>query len=394
MRARRLAAFRLRVPMRTAFEHAATARDSTDNVIVELELDDGVVGYGEAVPRRHVTGEDVASVLASLEGLPWGAFGAEVSGFEAGAELAAQAAGAIRDPAGKLANAARAALEVALLDAFGRATGTPIGPWLARRCGHAAPPDSPHLAYSGVLGRSMLGDAARLEALRDEFRYRALKMKVGFGRDLDIVHLRRVREVFGPEVEVRVDANRAWNPDEAESFLVDAAGLGVRAAEDPVRGETLDEMFLPLRRLRQRTGCQVILDEPVRTLDQAVRAVQAGAADAVSVRVSKCGGLSRSAEIASACQRLGAQVQLGCQVGESAILSAAGRQLAAAFGRMRWLEGSNERLKFAPENALTDEDLTYGDFGIGPPLGGPGLGIRVSRRRLDRLAERCFERRP
>jgi L-Ala-D/L-Glu epimerase len=392
MRVRRFAAWRLRVPMRSAFEHAAARRDSTDNVVCQVELDTGAVGYGDCVPRPYVTGETTATVVSALEGLPWETIGADADGFDAATELARRAADAIPDAPTCIANAARAAIETALVDAFGRATGTPLLAWLATCCGNASVPERPNLRYSAVVGRSVLADRARLESLRDEFQYRLLKMKVGFGLDEDMAHLVRVRDVFGTDVEVRGDANRAWTPEDAEAFLTRAHRHGMGAIEDPLRGETLEGMLVPLRRLREHTGVEIILDEPVRTIEEARRALESGAADAISVRVSKCGGLRRSAEISAACHALGASVQLGCQVGETAILSAAGRQLASAAGWLRWLEGSNERLKFLPEHFLTAEDLTYGAGGEGAPLSGPGLGVNVDRRRVEKLGTLLFER--
>ncbi len=70
-------------------------------------------------------------------------------------------------------------------------------------------------------------------------------------------------------------------------------------------------------------------------------------------------------------------------VGETGILSAAGRQFACAIGGIRYLEGSFDRhLVVEP---LTNEDLTVGRGGVASALDGPGLGITIDETAVDRV---------
>ena len=75
--------------------------------------------------------------------------------------------------------------------------------------------------------------------------------------------------------------------------------------------------------------------------------------------------------------------QLGCQVGETGILSAAGRHFAASVGGIRFLEGSFDR--YLVRERLTAEDLTFGVGGYAPALSGPGLGVNIDRASLERV---------
>jgi muconate cycloisomerase len=79
-------------------------------------------------------------------------------------------------------------------------------------------------------------------------------------------------------------------------------------------------------------------------------------------------------------------VQLGCHPGETGILSAAGRQVACRFPRIRYLEGSYDRHVLA-ENVLA-HDVTFGYGGRANPLPGPGLGVTIDPRRLEHLTVR------
>jgi muconate cycloisomerase len=82
-------------------------------------------------------------------------------------------------------------------------------------------------------------------------------------------------------------------------------------------------------------------------------------------------------------QHAGLGYQLGCQVGETGILSAAGRQFAASIANIRYLEGSYDR--FLVRERLTEEDVTFGWGGYAPALTGPGLGISVDEAALKRV---------
>src|SRR5947209_5251052 len=122
MRVRELTAWHVRVPLKKAIQHASHTRTDTDNVIVRCVLDDGTEGFGEGVPRDYVTGETVDSDLQLLQRSELPAqmqdcrsFGDAVAVSEC--VVLAPIAG---DERGCGGNAARCALELALLDAYGK----------------------------------------------------------------------------------------------------------------------------------------------------------------------------------------------------------------------------------------------------------------------------------
>jgi muconate cycloisomerase len=88
-------------------------------------------------------------------------------------------------------------------------------------------------------------------------------------------------------------------------------------------------------------------------------------------------------------RQAGLGYQLGCQVGETGILSAAGRHFACNIPNLRYLEGSFDR--FLVRETLTEQDLTFRYGGRGTRLLGPGLGIDVNECRVRQLAVRTLE---
>ncbi|CAN5909499.1 dipeptide epimerase [soil metagenome] len=375
MRVVALTAHRVQIPI-GAFEHSSRSRSSTDNIVCAVTLEDGTVGYGEGIPRDYVTGETIESAWETLRALQFPPPPSLASLRDALVYAEHVVATAIDDRHGVVQNACRSAVELALLDAYGRLFGTSVTPAAGELCGTRPGPVCTH---SLVLDRKAPRDADRVAALRQRYGFRAAKIKVGFGIEEDIENIAAVRRVFGPEGELRLDANRAWSFDEAVAVMERAKELGVTAVEDPVKGDDPDE----LRRLREQHCIRVILDESIRTRSEAERAIENGAVDVFNLRVSKNGGLVRTLQIAKLAQDRGIGLQVGTQVGETAILTSAGRHLSHSAGPVVYLESSNEHMKFTPERYLSVEDLNYDEHATSPPLTGPGLGITVLPERLD-----------
>ncbi|MBY0395913.1 MAG: dipeptide epimerase, partial [Thermoleophilia bacterium] len=117
--------FRVAVPLKQKIRHASHERTDSENLIARVTLSDGTTGYGEGVPRPYVTGETVETAFATLKGvdLPWiagepGDIGEVVARLAAWTLPEAEA-----DPRGMAGNAARAAAELAVVDAYGRKFG-------------------------------------------------------------------------------------------------------------------------------------------------------------------------------------------------------------------------------------------------------------------------------
>ena len=158
--------------------------------------------------------------------------------------------------------------------------------------------------------------------------------------------------------------------------------MDITAVEQPVPHEQIDG----LAKIRRKIAVPIMLDESLCSLNDARRAVEQGACDLFNVRISKCGGFINSLKIAAVADQAGLGYQLGCQVGESGILSAAGRHFASSVAGIRYLEGSFDR--FLVRERLTVEDLTFKRRGYAGELTGPGLGIEVDQAGLNRITRK------
>ena len=384
MKVTELTAYVVRIPLKKKIKHASHARTETDNVLVRARLNDGSVGWGEGVPREYVTGESADSALDLLK----------VSDFKSQLSECRDFAGALRiaeamkpaavpgDSRGVGGNAARCAVELALLDAFGRAFGEP----LCNVTKYLAPDRylfRDKVQYSGAITSARQGIKIRLAAWRMRvLGVSQIKVKVGIEGHDDPYRLRMIRRRVGKKVDLRVDANEAWSAAEAADRIAALEPSGISAVEQPVAHESVDQ----LADIRKRVKTPIMLDESLCGMVDAERAAANGLCDLFNLRLSKCGGFIPALRLAQFATKAGLGYQLGCQVGETAILSAAGRHFATSVKELRAIEGSFDR--HLVQYPLGDEDITFGWGGWAPALIRTGLGIGIQEDFVERLALR------
>jgi muconate cycloisomerase len=141
-----------------------------------------------------------------------------------------------------------------------------------------------------------------------------------------------------------------------------------------------------LKGVRRQIHTPVMLDESLCSMADAQRAVDLEMCDLFNLRLSKCGGFVPTLRLAQFARRHNLGYQLGCQVGETAVLSAAGRHFASSVADIRYLEGSYDR--HLVREALGTRDLTFRWGGWAPALTDPGLGVTLDARALERVTVR------
>ena len=364
---------RLAIPMRVSVRHAAAARATADPVVVELELNNGVRGFGETLARPYVTGETGDSAaraieqvfvpvllefhpqsfpeaLEFIEALPW------------------------RDAMDVPIPAAKAAVELALLDAsmrrFDRGVDDVVQ-WMGLP-GFGSPGCSRNVRFSGVLATDDMRVMMRQLRLMYWYGLRHFKLKVGTEADLDRVRA-AARYLASPlakaSASLRVDANGAWSVDEAAEWLSAAGDLPLAGIEQPLpRGQ---EEALP--DLHGGSDALFIHDESFVSEKDARKLIDLGVADVLNIRIAKCGGLIPSLRLAALARKNGVKVQLGCMVGETSILSAAGLRFLEVSPEVHWSEGCFG--SFLLRGDVVKRPLRFGYGGRPPKLGPPGLGI-------------------
>ena len=366
------------LPFKVAFRHAAATRETSESVFLRLRLDNGVEGWGECLPRRYVSGEHRDDAFALLRDAILPALaGRSFASVAEVAEFLAKCDG--KAPPDWVApeipqTSAWCAVDLALLDAFGRHDGAPV------RLG----PEGPvRPRYSGVVsagtGRSYVTSLLKLRA----FGFQHVKLKVE--RDGGPEAARTARRVLGRRADLRADANMAWDTGQALDAIRELRTAGIESIEQPVAAGDLDA----LARLVAESGAGIMVDEGLTDRDSLRALIERRACTAVNIRISKCGGLLAAAARCREALDAGLTLQVGCQVGESSLLSAAQMTLLAALAPLRpgvrWAEGAFGRHLLREDPGAPLVQFRFGGRAPHRPPG-PGLGVRIDQELLQRHA--------
>jgi len=271
-------------------------------LLVSIRDAQGAAGHGEAAPLPGYDGSDVELVAAALQRH------AEVLARchdEDPPELLRACREAADVPA------ALAAVDMALWDRAGRLAGQPVAALLSEQ-------PAQRVAVNAVLTApdraGLAGQAAG--AVRDGFR--CLKVKVGLGDDAG--RIAAARAAAGPDAALRVDANGAWDVEQAVRQIEALAPAGLELVEEPVHG------VRATREVRARVPVRIAIDETAAEQG----ALAAGVADAVCLKISRCGGISALLTAAAAVRSSGADPYVASTL-DGPLGIAAGLHAAAAL---------------------------------------------------------------
>ncbi len=350
-------------------KHNLATHEGSDNIVLGVTTDAAIRGFGEGVPRTFVTGEVLSDSLAFLHQVMAPAilardFPSPQALVKALSDLY-QRAQAQRHPG------AFCALETALLDAAGQTWNMPVAELIGPKLRST-------LEYSAVIPMLSPEKMGQLFELVKGIGMRFIKLKVGIDSDLET--LRLAREVLGDEVDIRVDANSAWTPAEAIARLREMQPYRLSAVEQPVAKTD----FAGLKQVREAIEIPVIADESLCNEDDARRLIALKACQGFNIRLSKCGGPGAATRISRMAEKAGVLCQVGCQVGETSILAAAGRHFALTVPHLAYMEGSYAPYLLARDVAVNP--VVFNAGGLASELPGPGLGIEVSLSTLEELA--------
>lgn len=372
MKIRSIETFRITLPFRFSFGHSLASRSESTNLIVKVTLSNGAIGFGEGIPRDYVTGEDIENAEANVLSTYAPLF---LSG-EIGTprELVSKLRQSFTDLGlrEKPCGASWCAFELAMLDAFCKN-------WNATPDQVLGPIKNSVITYGGVVpfgGKRALGALLLFYKL---YGFRTIKLKVGKDLDLDLEKLKTCRAIMGDQAIIRVDANCAWDVNSASRAIEAFRPYKVASYEQPLPADDWEG----LQKLTANFTEDIMVDESLCTLSQAEELARNKICSAFNIRISKAGGILPAMEMLKIANKFGLRVQMGAQVGETGILTAAGRYFACLSEPLINYEGAAN--SFLLKRDLTNENLTARPGGTGDlkfSRNKPGLGITINDKRL------------
>ncbi|HEX2928754.1 MAG TPA: enolase C-terminal domain-like protein [Candidatus Binatia bacterium] len=196
------------------------------------------------------------------------------------------------------------AVEEALLDLQAKRMKTP----LCNLFGGLSRRDVPVMRMLGLKPpKETAGEAQALV----ERGYRYVKIKIGLDDKRDIETVKITRQTLGDDVFISVDANQSYAPMRAVKVLNELESCNLIVCEQPVRRDDVRGMAF----VRQNVRTPIMADEGVETAVDALRLIDAGGMDAVSIKLWKMGGYYKSREIAAVCSAANVGVHVGSTAG-------------------------------------------------------------------------------
>jgi L-Ala-D/L-Glu epimerase len=343
-----------------------------ENVFVKITTDDGIIGWGEAC-AHPVTSETLQGLLSTIE-----LFGRQIIGkdpFRIGAIHAALDHLFIQGNAG-----ARSALDIALYDIMGKASGQPIHSLLGG-------------AYQTTFGK--LATMPRAEPKRMGEHARAL-LKRGYtcfepkmtgyleSLDADADRLEAILDAVPKNALVIADPNQMWRTAKATIDLMTRrfSGVGNLAIEQPV-------MYFDLRGLEaitQAVSQQVVADESIQNVATMIEIASRRVADMISLKLGKCGGFYKAMQMMRIAEAAGLPVRIDWTQG-SHLLDTATGHLHAAVRIVGCDPGMDYQLRIKDQPVSEGGAAMDGEGRIVMPEA-PGLGLVVDEKLIKKLSQR------
>jgi L-alanine-DL-glutamate epimerase-like enolase superfamily enzyme len=295
----------LNVPMKSAFGIAGGAQESVRNVLVTLRLSNGVVGYGEGAPLESYNGETQAQVLAAAKN--GGLEGKDISSWRTLlSQLEAQLT----------SGAAKAALGMAVLDAWCKVHGLP----LYRLFGGSETKVQTDVTIT-------LSDDAEDAARRiKKMGVKIAKVKVGKDVSFDAA---RASCAHNAGLKVLLDANQGYNANQALRLLSKLPFKPI-LFEQPVPKDDWKGLAAVNKK------CPVAADESVASRKDALRMAKERAASVINIKLMKA-GLLEAWDIALIARSAGLGLMIGGNV-ESRLAMAAAAHFACGLGGFSFID--------------------------------------------------------
>lgn len=361
---RDLELFSVYLPFKRAHKIALGTAEGRHLLVARLRTAGGLEGIGEAIAHPAFSGETLESLRGAAAYLADCLLDEDALHTN---RILARMEARLYGNAG-----AKALLEMALLDIQGKHFGVPVHDLLGG-CVRERFPISRSVSQSDL--------EKDVQETQEYVRegYRILKVKVGILEvPQDLERIAAVREAAGPTISLRADANQGWTGPEAQQFLEGVREYGLAFVEQPLPAWDVEG----LAGLRRKFSVPIMADESAATEHDLLRIIKAEAADFISIKLLKAGGILGARRVAALARCAGIQCYLGSQA-ETSIGTAAGLHLALAT------EGFDHGGEiYGP--AFFVEDLVRQPVPIREgymyPLEAPGLGVELDEDKLRAFA--------
>ncbi|WP_044784138.1 mandelate racemase/muconate lactonizing enzyme family protein [Bacillus thuringiensis] len=353
--------YAIRLPLRSPFVISYGSYSDMPSIIVKMETDEGIIGYGEGVADDHVTGESWESTFHTLKHtLTPALIGKNPMNIEKIHDMMDNTIYGVPT--------AKAAIDIACFDIMGKKLNQPVYQLIGGRYHEEFP-------VTHVLSIADPEDMAEEAAFMIQKGYQSFKMKVGTNVKEDVKRIEAVRERVGNDIAIRIDVNQGWkNSANTLTALRSLGHLNIDWIEQPVIADDIDAMA----HIRSKTDLPLMIDEGLKSSREMRQIIKLEAADKVNIKLMKCGGIYPAVKLAHQAEMAGIECQVGSMV-ESSVASSAGFHVAFSKKIITSVELTGP-LKFTKDIGNLHYDVPFIRLNEKP-----GLGIEINEDTLQEL---------
>jgi len=298
--------YMMNIPLITPFKTALRTVNAIENLVVVLETDAGIVGYGDPPATAVITGDTIPSIAGAIKYfIAPKLIGREVDSIDTLHDVI--------ETSMVHNTSAKAAVEMAVYDLIGKKWGVPVYQLLGGA--------KNSLETDITISVNPVDEMVRDAVIAAERGFKILKVKVGNDVKLDVERLTAIKSAIPADSVIRVDANQGWSPRQAVRIIktLEDAGLDAELVEQPVKAADLDGM----RYVTANVSTPILADESVFSASDAIEIIRTHAADLVNIKLMKTGGLYNAMSIASIAKACGVECMMGCMLEGNVAVTAA-----------------------------------------------------------------------
>lgn len=284
---------KLTIPYTRPLKVAIGEMLGANNVVIKITTDTGIIGWGEASPFACITGDSqatnyqtaqqLAKLIKGKDPLAIDQRMREINRFTVG------------EPAIK------SAFDMALYDIAAKAANMPLYQFLGGTLRE--------LRTDLTIGLQDTVENTLMQAKDILARgFNAIKMKVGRAGLADVEHVAAVRELAGPDIEIKIDSNQGWDYPTAVANINAMRPLNLQYSEQPIAAWD----YQNLARLRDKVDLPICADESIFSDKDALKLVEMGAADFLNIKLAKSGGIHTALKINAIAEAAGCRCMIGC----------------------------------------------------------------------------------
>jgi len=350
------------VPFKRAHKISLGVAEGREILLIRICTDQGITGVGEAIAHPAFSGETLESLRGAIRYLEESLIGRNSLNINENLMMMDK----------KLYGnyGAKAAIEMALFDIMGKHFQTPLCELLGGK----------------LQDRFPLSRSASQSNLKEDLKdvnqylregYKIFKIKVGvLSVEQDIERVKAIRGLIGDEISLRADANQSWDIPSALKFIQGVHEFKLTFIEQPIAREDVDGLAY----LKSKATTPILADEAAATEHDVLQIIEKKAADFISIKVIKSGGILKSRRIATLAECAGIKCYLGSQI-ETSVGTSASLHFVLSANDFRYGGEIYGPIFFVED--VVKKSLKIDQGYIYPP-DEPGLGVELD---MDKIKE-------